>query len=75
MPFRLFRLLPASHRSAPLKTLALIAAACAFLWLPSFAAAQTAPPASNLDVVQKAGVLRICTPGDYKPFSFQKANG
>ena len=30
--------------------------------------------ASHLDAVQKAGVLRICTPGDYKPFSFQKAD-
>src|SRR4051812_2252745 len=29
-------------------------------------------PASRLDAVQTAGVLRICTPGDYKPFSFQK---
>ncbi|HEY2254753.1 MAG TPA: transporter substrate-binding domain-containing protein [Variovorax sp.] len=27
---------------------------------------------SRLDAVQKAGVLRICTPGDYRPFSFQK---
>jgi cyclohexadienyl dehydratase len=27
---------------------------------------------STLDTVQKAGVLRVCTPGDYKPFSFQK---
>lgn len=45
----------------------------------------TAPPpgagpvqqmaASHLDSVQKAGVLRICTPGDYRPFSFQKADG
>ena len=32
-------------------------------------------PASSLDTVQKAGVLRICTPGDYKPFSFQKPDG
>jgi len=30
---------------------------------------------SGLDAVQKAGVLRICTPGDYKPFSFQKTDG
>ena len=30
--------------------------------------------ASHLDAVQKAGVLRICTPGDYKPFSFQKTD-
>jgi cyclohexadienyl dehydratase len=29
---------------------------------------------SHLDAVQKAAVLRICTPGDYKPFSFQKTD-
>ena len=29
---------------------------------------------SHLDSVQKAAVLRICTPGDYRPFSFQKAD-
>jgi cyclohexadienyl dehydratase len=28
--------------------------------------------ASHLDAVQKAGVLRVCTPGDYRPFSFRK---
>jgi cyclohexadienyl dehydratase len=38
----------------------------------SFAA--LAQNGSALDRVQKAGVLRICTPGDYKPFSFQKAD-
>jgi len=27
---------------------------------------------SRLDAVQKSGVLRICTPGDYKPFSLYK---
>ena len=31
--------------------------------------------ASHLDQVQKAAVLRICTPGDYKPFAFQKPDG
>jgi cyclohexadienyl dehydratase len=30
---------------------------------------------SALDTVMKAGVLRACTPGDYKPFSFQKPDG
>lgn len=30
---------------------------------------------SHLDAVQQAGVLRICTPGDYKPFSFKKTDG
>lgn len=33
------------------------------------------PPASRLDVVQKSGKLRICTPGDYKPFSLQRPDG
>ena len=33
----------------------------------------SAPMASShLDAVQKSALLRICTPGDYKPFSFQK---
>ena len=27
---------------------------------------------SRLDAVQKSGVLRVCTPGDYKPFSLAK---
>jgi cyclohexadienyl dehydratase len=29
-------------------------------------------PASRLDAVQKSGKLRVCTPGDYKPFSLQR---
>jgi cyclohexadienyl dehydratase len=41
----------------------------------SFSAqAQTAAD-SALDTVMKAGVLRACTPGDYKPFSFLKPDG
>jgi cyclohexadienyl dehydratase len=47
---------------------ALLCAAAAL----SLAAHAQAPSASTLDAVQKAGVLRICTPGDYKPFAFQK---
>jgi cyclohexadienyl dehydratase len=27
---------------------------------------------SRLDTIQKSGVLRVCTPGDYKPFSLAK---
>jgi cyclohexadienyl dehydratase len=50
------------------------AAVCGLLALPLFAAAQGAP-VSSLDSVQSAGVLKVCTPGDYKPFSFQKADG
>jgi cyclohexadienyl dehydratase len=57
--------------SLPLRPLPWIAAAVLAL-----AGCATAPPpatpVSRLDAVQKAGVLRICTPGDYKPFSFQK---
>ena len=30
---------------------------------------------STLDTVMKSGVLRACTPGDYKPFSFLKPDG
>jgi ABC-type amino acid transport/signal transduction systems, periplasmic component/domain len=29
---------------------------------------------SRLDAIQKAGALRVCTPGDYKPFSLAKAD-
>ena len=35
--------------------------------------AQTAE--SRLDAVQKSGKLRVCSPGDYKPFSFAKPDG
>ena len=31
--------------------------------------------AAGVDEVQQAGVLRVCTPGDYKPFSFAAAEG
>ncbi|MGZ5185609.1 MAG: transporter substrate-binding domain-containing protein, partial [Caldimonas sp.] len=40
----------------------------------AFACAQDMP-ASRLDLVQKIGKLRVCTPGDYKPFSLQRADG
>ena len=30
---------------------------------------------SRLDDILKAGKLRVCTPGDYKPFSLAKADG
>jgi cyclohexadienyl dehydratase len=30
---------------------------------------------SRLDAVQKNGALRVCTPGDYKPFSLARADG
>jgi len=40
-----------------------------------FAAQAQTSPESSLDTVMKAGVLRACTPGDYKPFSFLKPDG
>jgi cyclohexadienyl dehydratase len=40
----------------------------------SLALAQDAS-VSRLDAVQKSGKLRICTPGDYKPFSLQRGDG
>ena len=30
---------------------------------------------SRLDAIQKSGTLRVCTPGDYQPFSLAKADG
>ena len=48
---------------------------CLLVALPvSFALAQS-PSGSRLDEVIKNGKLRVCTPGDYKPFSFQKPDG
>ena len=44
------------------------------LFAATFALAQDAP-ASRLDQVQKSGKLRVCTPGDYKPFSLQLPSG
>ena len=32
-------------------------------------------PASRLDDIVKAGKLRVCTPGDYKPFSYARPEG
>jgi len=49
-----------------------IVVASALFALQAFA--QT-PSASRLDDVIKSGKLRVCTPGDYKPFSFQRPDG
>lgn len=40
----------------------------------SLALAQT-PSGSRLDEVIKSGTLRVCTPGDCKPFSFHRPDG
>ena len=44
------------------------------LLMASLASAQEAPT-SQLDQVMKSGKLRVCTPGDYKPFSLLRADG
>jgi cyclohexadienyl dehydratase len=48
-------------------------------WLGLLAVAIAATSAqaqeSRLDAVQKSGALRVCTPGDYKPFSLAKPDG
>jgi cyclohexadienyl dehydratase len=64
---------PYHHRSLREKTMLvrITLAACAAMLLPMTALAQD----SHLDSVQKSGVLRVCTPGDYKPFSFAKPDG
>jgi len=50
--------------------------ACSFIGIVLAAlAAGASAQDSSLDSVMKAGVLRACTPGDYKPFSFQRADG
>ncbi|AXL50915.1 ArtI protein [Paraburkholderia caffeinilytica] len=48
--------------------------ALTLLLAQSFAFAQTPAP-STLSRVTQSGILRVCTPGDYKPFSFQRAPG
>ena len=45
------------------------------LALPASLAHAQTPSGSRLDDVIKSGKLRVCTPGDYKPFSFQRPDG
>jgi hypothetical protein len=54
------------------RRLAIALAASSLLGACAMSPSRAPVAASRLDAVQAAGVLRICTPGDYKPFSFQK---
>ena len=54
------------------RTLVVALVACA---IASPAALAQALPASRLDDIVKSGKLRVCTPGDYKPFSYAKPEG
>jgi cyclohexadienyl dehydratase len=51
----------------------------AILWLAAVVATHTAfaqdTQPSRLESVQKAGKLRVCTPGDYRPFSLLRNDG
>ena len=51
----------------------------AYLWLALALTLQNAvaqdAQVSRLDTVQKAGKLRVCTPGDYRPFSLLRPDG
>jgi cyclohexadienyl dehydratase len=54
-----------------MKLVRFIALCTAFVGAAAFAQ----DGASRLDAVQKSGKVRVCTPGDYKPFSLAKADG
>jgi len=54
------------------RTLVVALVACA---IASPAALAQALPASRLDDIVKSGKLRVCTPGDYKPFSYARPEG
>jgi cyclohexadienyl dehydratase len=47
----------------------------ALLLAIAFAATTAHAQESRLDAIQKNGTLRVCTPGDYKPFSLAKSDG
>ena len=50
-------------------------AALALVATSSATQAQSTATESTLDAVMKSGVLRACTPGDYKPFSYLRPDG
>jgi cyclohexadienyl dehydratase len=49
--------------------------ALALLSTSALAQPVSSAPESTLDAVTKSGVLRACTPGDYRPFSFLRGDG
>ena len=50
-------------------------AAAALMAIASAALSQAAPGESRLDAVIESGTLRVCTTGDYKPYTYQDADG
>jgi cyclohexadienyl dehydratase len=63
------------HRRRLAQTLTVSFALSALLLTGCATSGGPAAVTSHLDAVQKAAQLRVCTPGDYKPFSFQKPDG
>lgn len=49
--------------------------AATLLAAPALAMAQNPTPTDTLSHVMESHTLRVCSPGDYKPFSFQKTDG
>ena len=49
--------------------------AATLLAAPALALAQNPAPTDALNHVMESHTLRVCSPGDYKPFSFQKPDG
>ncbi|UHL62926.1 transporter substrate-binding domain-containing protein [Paralcaligenes sp. KSB-10] len=49
--------------------------ALALLAAPTLVAAQTSAAPDTLKHVMESHTLRVCSPGDYKPFSFMKEDG
>lgn len=47
----------------------------ALMFAVALAAASAHAQDSRLDAIQKSGVLRVCTPGDYRPFSVARPDG
>lgn len=47
----------------------------ALLFLAALVGTNAVAQESRLDAVQKSGTLRVCTPGDYRPFSLAKPDG
>ena len=43
--------------------------------LSAAAGAHAEPSASHLDSIQQQGQLRVCTTGDYKPYTFKRTDG
>jgi cyclohexadienyl dehydratase len=60
---------------ARLAALVSLVVAQAALAEPVADSASSGSPASRLDAIVGSGTLRVCTTGDYRPFTFQRSDG